>query len=65
MFISLPNNVKLILQIRFPKESIFDPEEAPACKRAVMQPIYGTETENKIGGTTKRATCLLLHQEKL
>ena len=29
-------------------ESIFGPSEAPACDRADVQPIYGTEKDNQI-----------------
>ena len=29
-----------------PDECNFDPKEAPACKRFVMQPIHGMDTEN-------------------
>ena len=36
------------------KESLFDLTEAPAYQRAVMQPIYGIDAENRIGGSDEK-----------
>ena len=43
-----------------PEECLFDPAEVPACERAVMQPIHGTETENRIGGSDEEGNLHVL-----
>ena len=36
-----------------PEECLFGPTEAPACERAVVQPIIGMEAENRINGSNE------------
>ena len=43
-----------------PEEILFDPPKAMACQRVAMQPIYGAEAENRIGGSDKEGNMPVL-----
>ena len=47
-----------------PEESIFDPTEALACQRSVIQPIYGTVIDNRISGINKEGNLYVLPSGK-
>ena len=48
-----------------PEESLFDPIESPACDRADMQLIHGTEAENQIGRSDKDGNFPVLQSGKI
>ena len=39
----------------FTEDNLFYSEEAPACERAVMKPIHGTEAVNRIGRSNEES----------
>ena len=45
---------------RDPEESLFDPPKSLSCQRAATQPLYGTEAENRIGGSDKEGNMPVL-----
>ena len=60
MLSSLPRNIYINLTNEGPEEILFDPPKALACQRVAMQPIYGTEAENRIGGSNEEGNMPIL-----